>query len=168
MTAKKYSSLLRVGLIAGMTALTLSACSGSKYGLPYKAPVQQGNWLTSTQIDRLEVGMTREQVRFLLGSPTLQDVFHNNRWDYPYYHKPGYGKEELRKFTVWFEDDILVRWQGDLQPDRQPFESSDSGVDKNKDKKTDTPSKVESPINSAVPQPITHPESAVMNEEPLR
>lgn len=166
MIAKKYSSLLRAGLIVGMTVLTLSACSGSKYGLPYIAPVQQGNWLTSSQTDRLEVGMTREQVRFLLGTPTLQDIFHSNRWDYPYYHKPGYGKEELRKFTVWFEDDVLVRWEGDIQPNRQPFEATDTGLDKTK--KADTPSKVESPLNSAIPSPIIHPESAVMDVEPLR
>ena len=159
MNAKKYSTLLRIGLIAGMTALTLSACSGSKWGFPYKAPVQQGNWLTTAQIERLEVGMTREQVRFLLGSPTLQDIFHSDRWEYPYYHKPGYGKEELRLFTVWFEDGVLVRWEGDQQPNRQPFEQSDSGA-----------SAITNPQNA---EPVTralesHPESAVMDVEPLR
>lgn len=159
MNAKKYSTLLRIGLIAGMTALTLSACSGSKWGFPYKAPVQQGNWLTTAQIERLEVGMTREQVRFLLGSPTLQNIFHSDRWEYPYYHKPGYGKEELRLFTVWFEDDVLVRWEGDQQPNRQPFEQSDSGASAIKNTPNDEP--VTRPLES-------HPESAVMEVEPLR
>ncbi len=137
MIAKKHSSLLRVCLIAGLTALTLSACSGSKWGFPYKAPVQQGNWLTASQIERLEPGMTREQVRFLLGSPTLEDIFHSERWEYPFFYKPGYGKEELRLFTVWFDGDALVRWQGDAQPNRQPFEQFDSGSVTNADGKTE-------------------------------
>ncbi|WP_269901435.1 outer membrane protein assembly factor BamE [Paenalcaligenes faecalis] len=161
MIAKKYSSLLRVGLIAGMTALTLSACSGSKWGFPYKAPIQQGNWLTTSQVERLEVGMTREQVRFLLGTPTLQDVFHSDRWEYPYYHKPGSGKEELRTFTVWFDGDLLVRWQGDVQPNRQPFEQSDSGSNS-------IQKPVESPANSAIPMAVEPAGSVRMDAEPLR
>src|SRR5690606_39190337 len=72
--------------------------------------------------------MSREQVRFILGTPTLQDIFRSNRWDYPYYNKPGYGDEEERKFTVWFEGDTLVRWAGDDQPNRQPYEKTDSGA----------------------------------------
>lgn len=160
MIAKKHYSLLRVGLIAGMTALTLSACSGSKWGFPYKASVQQGNWLTAAQVERLEVGMSREQVRFLLGSPTLQDVFHSDRWEYPYYHKPGSGAQELRSFTVWFDGDSLIRWQGDLQPNRQPFEASDSGSNAISSTHTDSAS----PFSKAT----EHPESAVMDVEPLR
>src|SRR5690606_20265495 len=46
----------------------------------------------------------------------------------PYYNKPGYGKEEARQFTVWFEGDTLVRWEGDDQPNRQPYEKTDSGA----------------------------------------
>ncbi len=73
--------------------------------------------------------MTREQVRFILGTPTLQDIFRSDRWDYPYFLKPGYGEQEERKFTVWFEGDGLVRWEGDEQPDRQPFQKADTGRD---------------------------------------
>lgn len=69
--------------------------------------------------------MTREQVRYVLGTPTLKDIFHANRWDYPYYNKPGYGNAEERRFTVWFENDQLVRWEGDDQPDYQPFQVPD-------------------------------------------
>src|SRR5690606_30597359 len=52
----------------------------------------------------------------------------SNRWDYPYFNKPGYGDEQQRKFTVWFEGDSLVRWEGDDQPDRQPFQKADTGM----------------------------------------
>ncbi|MGB6105856.1 MAG: outer membrane protein assembly factor BamE [Pusillimonas sp.] len=108
--------------------MTLTACGGTHWGFPYRPDVQQGNWITAEQVSQLQQGMTREQVRFILGTPTLQDIFRTNRWDYPYYNKPGYGKEEERKFTVWFEGDALVRWDGDDQPDRQPYERTDSGA----------------------------------------
>src|SRR5690606_34359008 len=97
-------------------------------GFPYRPNIQQGNWITAEQVERLEPGMTREQVRFLLGTPTLQDIFRSDRWDYPYYSKPGYGEPEQRRFSVWFEGDSLVRWEGDAQPDRQPFQRTDTGA----------------------------------------
>ena len=61
-------------------------------------------------------------MRFALGSPTLTSVLHADRWDYPYYFKPGYGDAQERKFTVWFENDRLVRWEGDKQPELQPYQ----------------------------------------------
>src|SRR3546814_13609863 len=92
------------------------------YTTLFRSDVQQGNWITAEQVAQLQQGMTREQVRFILGTPTLQDIFRTNRWDYPYYNKPGYGEEEKRQFTVWFEGDTLVRWEGDDQPDRRSEE----------------------------------------------
>jgi len=123
------SSALRAFLLIGVLALT--ACGGTRWGFPYKVDVQQGNWITSGQVEQLRVGMTRDQVRFLLGTPTLVDVFRDDRWDYPYYSKPGYGDEELRRFTVWFKDNAVERWAGDPQPDRQPFERADTGASVN-------------------------------------
>lgn len=127
-TRKPSFSTLRTGLAVGALALTLTACGGTKWGFPYRADVQQGNWITAEQVARLEPGMTREQVRFILGTPMLQDIFRTNRWDYTYFNKPGYGDTEERQFTVWFEGDQLVRWAGDQQPDRQPFERYDTGA----------------------------------------
>ncbi|MDQ8035240.1 hypothetical protein CEG14_05930 [Bordetella genomosp. 1] len=109
-------------LVTVALAAALTACSGGKWGFPYKADIQQGNWITSEQVALLQQGMTREQVRFALGSPTLTSVLHGDRWDYPYYFKPGYGKAEERQFTVWFENDRLTRWSGDEQPELQPFQ----------------------------------------------
>lgn len=118
---------LRVGVAGGALVLTLAACGSTEWGFPYRPHIQQGNWITAEQVARLEPGMSREQVRFLLGTPTLQDVFRSDRWDYPYYNKPGYGDPEQRRFSVWFEGDTLVRWEGDAQPERQPFQSHDTG-----------------------------------------
>jgi len=127
-TATSLLFKLRTGAAVGALAIVLSACGGTKWGFPYKTDMQQGNWITSEQVARLEKGMTREQVRFVLGTPVLQDIFRTNRWDYTYYNKPGYGKAEERKFTVWFKGDVLDHWEGDQQPDRQPFQKTDNGA----------------------------------------
>ncbi|HEU0228990.1 MAG TPA: outer membrane protein assembly factor BamE [Burkholderiaceae bacterium] len=119
---------MRVALVAGATALTLSACGTTNWGFPYKMDVQQGNWITSEQVAQLRKGMTPDQVRFILGSPTLHDVLHADRWDYPYLNEPGYGKREDRNFTVWFKNGLLDHWKGDAQPDRQPFQKTDTGA----------------------------------------
>jgi outer membrane protein assembly factor BamE len=108
--------------------LALAGCSTVDHYVPgfikpYKADVQQGNWLTQQQVEMLRKGMTREQVRFALGSPTLTSIFRADRWDYPYLFTPGNGKTEERMFTVYFVSDRLDRWAGDEQPDRQPFQT---------------------------------------------
>jgi len=107
-----------------LVALLLSACSNERWGFPYRVSVQQGNWVTSEQVATLAVGMTREQVRFVLGTPTLASVLHADRWDYPYVYQPGTGRPQERRFTVWFEDERLARWQGDEQPAVQPFQQA--------------------------------------------
>jgi outer membrane protein assembly factor BamE len=116
---------MKAVLAIAAISFALAGCSSGKWGFPYRAPVQQGNWITSEQVAQLRPGMTREQVRFILGSPTLTSVLHADRWDYPYYFKPGYGKAQERKFTVWFENDKVARWDGDQQPDVQPFQLAD-------------------------------------------
>lgn len=126
--ANTFKKKLRTGLTGTVLVLALSACGSTEWGFPYRPNIQQGNWITAEQVARLEPGMSREQVRFLLGTPTLQDVFRSDRWDYPYYSKPGYGEAEQRRFSVWFEGDSLVRWEGDTQPDRQPFQKTDTGA----------------------------------------
>jgi outer membrane protein assembly factor BamE len=141
----------RAGLAMMALACALAGCGGEKWGFPYRASVQQGNWLTNEQISQLKVGMSREQVRFLLGSPTLNDVLHADRWDYPYYFKPGHGDAQERKFSVWFENDKLTRWEGDAQPELQPFQldkaKSDDAAKRALDSEdgSNTPSKVEAP-----------------------
>lgn len=122
---RQYTSPLRTGLAllalaVGMTAL--SGCTSSKWGFPYKSGVQQGNWITKDQVALLRPGMTREQVRFALGTPTLSSALHANRWDYPYYYRSGNGKVEDRVFTVLFDGGQLTSWKGDEQPELQPFQ----------------------------------------------
>ncbi|MCM8595597.1 outer membrane protein assembly factor BamE [Accumulibacter sp.] len=88
----------------------------------YRIDVQQGNVLTQDMVSQLRPGLSREQVRFILGTPILMDMFHANRWDYFFWLKKGKtGDVEKRRFSVFFDaDGKLVSVSGDVtaaQPD---------------------------------------------------
>ena len=100
------------GLIA---SLSLTACSN--YHLVHKIDVQQGNVITQDEVNLLEPGMTRRQVQFIMGSPMIADVFHQDRWDYLYAMWPGYGEPTGVRITLFFEDDLLTRTSGTIHPD---------------------------------------------------
>lgn len=82
---------------------------------PYKIDIRQGNYVDQEMIAQLKPGMTRDQVRFILGTPLVADIFHADRWDYVYSFKPGRGDVQLRRFAVYFADDKLVRLSGDVE-----------------------------------------------------
>lgn len=165
-TATPLLLKLRTGVAVGALAIVLSACGGTKWGFPYKVDMQQGNWITSEQVARLEKGMTREQVRFILGTPVLQDIFRSNRWDYTYYSKPGYGDAEERKFTVWFKGDVLDHWDGDKQPDRQPFQRTDTGAETTSAAPAAAHSATTAPEAPAAPSVSTTPEASSTSAVP--
>ncbi len=83
--------------------LSLPACT------VYRIDVQQGNTLDTKVIAHLKPGMTRKQVRFLMGTPLIRDPFHKDRWDYVYTFKPGGGKMTRQHMTVFFEGDKVAR-----------------------------------------------------------
>ena len=82
----------------------------------YKMTVQQGNIVTEEMVDQLEYGMTKSQVRFLLGTPLLADMFHSDRWDYTYTIKRGHAPMQTQRMTLYFENDALMRIEGAMQP----------------------------------------------------
>lgn len=89
----------------------------------YRVEVQQGNVVTQEMIDKLKPGMTRSQVRFVLGTPLITDVFHPDRWDYYYYSRPSNEKTgQTRRLTVIFKDDSLlsVHSEKPLNPESNP------------------------------------------------
>ncbi len=105
-------STLLLGLIAG--------CSGVNIG-PHRIDVQQGNALDQENVARLKPGLSRSQVRFLLGTPLVVDPFRTDRWDYVYvYYKAGKLAEQKR-ITLFFDGDTLARIEGDL-PEPKPVE----------------------------------------------
>jgi outer membrane protein assembly factor BamE len=87
----------------------LSGC----FLLPYRIDVQQGNYIERETIAKLKPGMTRAQVRFVLGTPLIADPFNPNRWDYLYYNRPGRRIKDVRRLTIYFEDDKLKRAYAD-------------------------------------------------------
>ncbi|ESQ17167.1 MAG TPA: outer membrane protein assembly factor BamE [Chromatiaceae bacterium] len=82
----------------------------------YKMTVQQGNLITEEMVDQLQFGMTKSQVRYLLGTPLLADMFHTNRWDYTYTIERGHEPMVIKRLTVYFQDDALSRIDGAMQP----------------------------------------------------
>ena len=103
-------------LIVSAIGLTTAGCGVTEKLRPYKLDIRQGNLVTQEMISQLKKGMTRDQVRFALGTPLLTDVFHADRWDYVYRFQPGYGDIEERVITVHFDKDQLVRITGDVTP----------------------------------------------------
>ncbi|MGD2167740.1 MAG: outer membrane protein assembly factor BamE [Gammaproteobacteria bacterium] len=91
-------------------------------GCIYRIDIQQGNLIEEDAIDQVAIGMSRSAVQFLLGTPMVADAFHQNRWDYAYYLRPGRSRQvQQRWFVVHFEDDRVVRIERDLelQPERR-------------------------------------------------
>ena len=79
-------------------------------GCVYRMDVQQGNLLDVEQVDQVEVGMTRSQVRFLLGTPMVIDSFDADRWDYVYSLRRGHSRDVTRRhLVVWFDGDKVTR-----------------------------------------------------------
>jgi outer membrane protein assembly factor BamE len=79
-------------------------------GCVYKMNIQQGNYLVADSVSQLKEGMTRSQVRFLLGTPMVPDAFDESRWDYYYFFSSRKFKEPLkRRLTVYFEEDKVQR-----------------------------------------------------------
>ena len=94
---------LRATPALAVIALVLTACV-------YRIDIQQGNLLDEDVIDQVELGMTRSQVQFLLGTPMISDSFHQDRWDYTYYFRRGRSRQiDQRWFIVFFQDDEVVR-----------------------------------------------------------
>ncbi|MBK9252859.1 MAG: outer membrane protein assembly factor BamE [Proteobacteria bacterium] len=87
-------------------AIALSGAMLLAGGCLYHMPIQQGNFLDPGQVEQLQTGMTRSQVRFLLGTPMVPSGFDQDRWDYYYYVKVGRTwKPETKRLSVWFKDD---------------------------------------------------------------
>jgi outer membrane protein assembly factor BamE len=85
-------------------------------GCVYRVDVQQGNLLDQDDIDQVEVGMTRSQVRFLLGTPVVRDSFQLDRWDYVYTFRQGRSREVERSWLViHFDGDVVSRIEPDAQ-----------------------------------------------------
>jgi outer membrane protein assembly factor BamE len=88
-------------------------------GILYKQPIYQGNLIEKSAADQLQAGMDKQQVMTLLGTPSIADPFHHQRWDYTATQRTGRrDRTEIKTLTLWFENDRLARWEGEYFPEQ--------------------------------------------------
>jgi len=96
-------------LLCTLTSLLLTGCA------VYKIDIHQGNVVTQEMLDNLTLGMPAQRVRFIMGTPLLNDTFHNRRWDYVYSEKLGRSERKQRRITLVFDEyDMLAGVVGDV------------------------------------------------------
>jgi len=121
----------RLGLLLAAVAgsVALGACSSigssTRSALdtvtPYKVEVVQGNFVSKEQVEALKPGMTRQQVREILGTSLLSDVFHGDRWDYVFTIRRQGVEAQQRRLTVFFKGELLDHFEGDPMPSEEEF-----------------------------------------------
>ena len=103
-------------------ALALAALSVSLAGCVYRMDIQQGNYLDGHAVRQLKAGMTRAQVRYLLGTPMIEDLFDHNRWDYVYFFKRGYVHKPIEsRVVVYFQGGKVARFTLENVPKGSPI-----------------------------------------------
>ena len=114
-------------LLRALLATSAALCAGAVLsGCVYRMNIQQGNFLESRSISQLQVGMTRSQVRYLLGTPMVPDAFDKDRWDYLYYLKTGRLKApEQRHLIVYFADEKVTKFDNSGAGPMPPAEKRD-------------------------------------------
>ncbi|MCC4632948.1 outer membrane protein assembly factor BamE [Xanthomonas dyei] len=99
-------------LLVAAVALSTAGC-----GIIYKQPIYQGNLIKQNAVEQLQVGQSKQQVNALLGTPSIPDPFHAQRWDYTSTQRVDrLARTEVKNFTVFFENDQVARWEGDYFP----------------------------------------------------
>lgn len=117
MNRRTQSALALAVLLSAGACSVPSPSSMLKSLKPYRPDVQQGNIVTKDMVDQLRTGMTRDQVRFLLGTPMLTDIFHQDRWDYPYVLlRRSTGEMQVRKLHVVFAEGKMASYASDAMP----------------------------------------------------
>ena len=105
---------MRKLLVIVLVVLFASGC-----GVLYRQPIYQGNLLDKAAVDQLQEGMDKRQVMTLLGTPSIQDPFHQERWDYVASRKTGRsGPTEVKNMTLWFANGSLSKWEGEYFPEQ--------------------------------------------------
>ena len=103
-------------LFITLLVLCLPACGFVGFPGVYRINVEQGNLVDQDMVDQLKVGMSRRQVRFIMGTPLIEDTFNPDRWDYPYVLRNGEDILRQASVTVHFDGDKLVDVSGDVVP----------------------------------------------------
>lgn len=101
-------------VLALLVALLTAGC-----GIIYRQPIYQGNLLEASAVEQLQTGMSKQQVLTLLGTPSIEDPFHHDRWDYTSTQRVDrQGTTAIKNLTLSFEGDALAKWEGDYFPEQ--------------------------------------------------
>lgn len=141
-------------LLAGCS--TVSNVTGRMAGIvqPYRIDIVQGNFVSREQVSALQPGMSRLQVREILGTPLLTSVFHANRWDYVFSLKRPNAEVQQRRLSVFFKEDALERFEGDEMPTEAEFVATLDGSRKNPSKPPRLEATPEELARAATPKPV--------------
>ena len=107
-----------IGIAVILACLAQAACSMPNFRLPrvHKVTIQQGNVITQQMIDKLEPGLTRSQVAFIMGEPIYRNTFDDTRWDYLYSIEIPGVYEEQKRLSIFFDGDVMTHFDGDYSP----------------------------------------------------
>ena len=133
--------VIKMRIFLLVLSLLVTACSSSLPSIkPYKMPIQQGNLVTSKMMMQLKPGMTKTQVRFVMGTPLINDSFHKDQWDYFYQMEKDGAIIEKRRVILMFEKDLLAKVKGDVIP-----ANANANANKNEDRQEIVPIKSSEP-----------------------
>jgi len=121
---RKAAAVLAAVLLAGCGSFDSVSNSIVDTVRPYRVEVVQGNFVSKEQVEALQKGMTRQQVREVLGTPLVSSIFHGDRWDYVFTLKRQGVPPQQRHLTVLFESEKLASWDGDPMPSEAEFVSA--------------------------------------------
>lgn len=121
---QKAFIVLACALVGACSSTGTSAVNPVNWITPYKVDVIQGNFVSKEQIELLQPGMTRDQVKAVLGTPLMASLFHADRWDYVFTLKRQGVEPQSFKYTVFFKNDLLERFAGDAMPSESEFIST--------------------------------------------
>ena len=157
-------------MLSSLTLVGLLALAGCSFPGVYKVDIQQGNVVTQDMIDQLRPGMTRSQVRFIMGNPLITDTFHPNRWDYLYSIQPGGSQRQQERVSLVFNaNDQLAGLAGDFKPGVSRDEAIlgadrpatiDAPADAEQQQTTEPGSlldQIQSDVDAATPVPVPTP-----------
>lgn len=111
-----FALVLSAALLGGCSWFSDSNAKLLSFPGAYKIDIQQGNVITQDMVNQLRPGMTREQVKYVMGAPLLPDTYNSERWDYIYSFQPGGKVRTQQTLTLFFKDDRLASFEGDVRP----------------------------------------------------
>ncbi len=117
-------------IVVALALASLGGCSYFQFPGVFTLEVQQGNIIEQEMIDQLKPGMTKRQVKFVMGSALIMDTFDQDRWDYVYTIRTRSGERRDERMTIYFKDDKLSHFSGDYRPSTPESEAAASASDK--------------------------------------